>query len=355
MVRISIVSLIYKSPKLTDWVYESVHEYTPLIKKGEAEFFFVANDPSEKLLSHLESKGYNYIIQKNKVLSKEELFAMGYAWPEYIHRVYRGYNRGILHSKGEIIVLINSDNYFSPDWLENLLKYLDSKKIVCSQIVEPKHAIHGIFPRAINGEFGNTPENFKKKEFLDFSMKKRRTGAIFGGAYMPCMFYKDLAIYAGLYPEGNLADESFEKILLTGDEAFFSNLLKNNITHITALDSIVYHLKEGEKDESPDSIHESLGVVTNNHNNYPIDFNKLPSLTTEYFEVVLQPTLEHTYIINQLLNVPSESIIKDNSKNGSERVFKKIKRYLKNNLPLILVNKIIKINKILKRDFQLES
>lgn len=35
---------------------------------------------------------------------------MGYAFPEYINRVYAGYNFGIKKSDSDIIVLVNSDN-----------------------------------------------------------------------------------------------------------------------------------------------------------------------------------------------------------------------------------------------------
>ena len=299
MVRISIVSLIYQSTKLADWVYESVYEFTPMLKTGEAEFFFVANDPTEKLVSHLRTKGYNFIEQNNKIHSDEELFKMGYAWPEYIHRVYKGYNRAILHSKGDIIVLINSDHYFSPDWLENLLKYYDTQKVVCSLLVEPKHPKHDIFPGAVRGDFGNTTENFNKDAFLNFVMTNKKTGISLGGAYMPCLFSRDLGIYASLYPEGNLAGDSFDKISKTGDEAFFERLAGQRVLHITALDSIVYHLKEGEKDTEDNNTSDS------NREENPISISKefsLPSVNTKNYSLLIKPTSEHSNIISLLIH-----------------------------------------------------
>ena len=50
---ISIVSLIYKSPSYAKAIYDSVHKYTPAIAEGKAEFFFVANDPTDKLVKFL--------------------------------------------------------------------------------------------------------------------------------------------------------------------------------------------------------------------------------------------------------------------------------------------------------------
>jgi glycosyltransferase involved in cell wall biosynthesis len=303
VVRVSIASLIYKSAVLADWVHDSVHEFTPMIRRGEAEFFFVANDPTEKLLAHLRAKNYPYILQRNKIVSDEQLFKKGYAWPEYIHRVYRGYNQAILSARGEIVVLINSDHCFSPDWLENLLKYSDPQKIVCSQLVEPKHPKYPVFQTAINGEFGRDPGNFKKDSFLDFSMKVRKTGLSLGGAYMPCAFYRDIGVYVGLYPEGNLAGKTYNEIYQTGDEAFFTKLSNVGVRHVTALDSIVYHLKEGEKDDE-DQSSEDFGDSPrhNRGEGYTLEGpNQLPSLGIGSYQIPLQPSQEHAGITESLL------------------------------------------------------
>jgi Glycosyl transferase family 2 len=303
MVRVSIASLIYKSPKMADWIWHSVHEYTPMIGRGEAEFFFVANDPTDEVLAHLRGNGYRYIEQRNPRYSDEELLRMGYAKPEYIHRVYKGYNRAILASRGEIVVLVNSDHYFSPDWLENLLKYFDTRKIVCSQLVEPRHAKYALFGSAVNGEFGNSPRNFNKGGFLEFCMRNKRTGIYLGGAYMPCMLYRDMGIYAGLYPEGNLAGQSFDEVAMTGDEAFFGRLAKNGVLHITALDSLVYHLKEGEKDDEAVLAAEENDAPQKLSGRFnPMPYGRLPSIDTRKYQIVIQPTVDHPNIIAQLLS-----------------------------------------------------
>ena len=181
MVKISIICLIYKSTKLADWVYESLMEFTPMLKNNEAEFFFVANDPTDEVIAHLIEKNYPFIINENKVLSEEELFSQGYGAPEYIVRVYKGYNQGILHAKGERVVLINSDNYFSPDWLENLIKYSEFKNVVSSQIVEPKNEYGGFYHAALVAEFGHTTEDFEKENFLQYAIKNKKTGLKRGG------------------------------------------------------------------------------------------------------------------------------------------------------------------------------
>lgn len=92
-------------------------------------------------------------------------------------------------------------------------------------------------------------DNFREQDFVDFTYQVRKTGLALHGAYMPCLMYKDVALYAGLYPEGNIAGETKEQIVRFGDEFFYDRLQEMGVEHYTALDSIVYHLKEGELDE----------------------------------------------------------------------------------------------------------
>ena len=249
MVTVSIVSLIYRSRKYADWVYESVHEFTPSLKRGVADFFFVANDPTEDLLAHLEHKGYPHVVNTNPRRTEDELFKLGYGMPEYMHRVYRGYNKGITSAAGEVVVLVNSDNYFSPDWLENLLKYLSPRTVVCSKLVERLHPDHTVFPGVYHCEFGSHPENFDREAFLTFCEKVKTTGVQLGGSYMPCAFYKRRAAQVGLYPEGNIAKSSFNDVRAYGDEVFFGKLSRIGVRHVTAMDSVVYHTKEGEAED----------------------------------------------------------------------------------------------------------
>jgi len=336
MVKVSIISLIYRSSKLADWVYESICEFTPMLKTGEAEFFFVANDPTDELVNHLVKKKYPLIVNRNEKLTEEELFAQGYGSPEYICRVYKGYNQGILHAKGTQIVLINSDNYFSPDWLENLLKYSDYKSIVTSTLVEPGHSKFSIFPGALHASFGNNPDNFEKEKFLNYADKVRTTGIKIGGAYMPCLFYKDIALYVGLYPNGNIAGKSYDEIIQYGDEKFYEKLWKIGISHITSKDSIVYHLKEGERDD-----------IIEDRDTNPIDlesievcktFAEIPYTNFSNLNVTLQPSLEHSEIMRKMS--PKVTIILTFFENV-EGLLKSLDSVLKQtfkNIEIILVN-----------------
>ena len=71
--------------------------------------------------------------------------------------MYQAWNQAILHANGEMICLVNSDNSFSENWLENLIKYSDYNRYVVPQLVEPKQRGE-VFWCAINKEFGTHPE-----------------------------------------------------------------------------------------------------------------------------------------------------------------------------------------------------
>ena len=294
MVDISIICLIYKSPKLADAFYDSLMRYTPLIKTGRAEFFFVANDPTQEILKHLKKKNYPFILNNNEIINDEKLFSLGYAKPEYIRRVYKGYNVGIKHAKGDKIVLLNSDNFFSKDWLENLLKYLSYNSIICSTIVEPGHEKYGVFPQAKNANFGNKVENFQNDNFQTYANLIKKTGIKTNGAYMPCIMYKDLAILAGLYPEGNIADINVNKVKYYGDMYFYQKLSSFGIKHYTSKDSIVYHLKEGEKDS------EASNKLPKNRT-ISLDYKFTMKPNSKYLVTDLKPTVNHNEIIKKLL------------------------------------------------------
>jgi hypothetical protein len=246
---IRIFSLIYRSPRFADSVFNSIYEHT-LIEPGVVDFTFVANDPTPELLAHLDAKEYRYVLQLNRQRSVGELTGIGYAHPEYIHRVYRGWNRAIMEGEpDDTIVLVNSDHIFSPGWLPGLLDALEEnggRRIVTSQTVErPGKGFGGAWEH----DFGDLA-NFRAAEFQQFAHRHRGDTLRPGGVYMPCAFHRWQAIEAGLYPEGNLRGKRWEQIRLCGDAAFFNRMAEKCLCeHVTTGDSIVYHFGEGEMRE----------------------------------------------------------------------------------------------------------
>ncbi len=250
-IKITIASLIYNSKVYADSIYDTLFKNTPELHTGEAEFFFIANDASEEVINHLIKQKYKFYINDNPSKSETELLEMGYAYPEYIHRVYKGWNKVFEYAEGDIVVLLNSDMIVSKKWLDNILKNLTADRIVTSRLVEsPSSVHHARWAGAIPYNLGDNPINFDEDKFKLLSKLYSLPEFIPGGAFMPCAVYKDVAISAGLYPEGNLSAGSWMDILRYGDEDFFYNRLsKKGVNHITAMDSIVYHFGEGESRE----------------------------------------------------------------------------------------------------------
>ena len=248
MEKISIICLIFQSPHYAELVYNNLHKHTPELRTGEAEFFFVANDATPDVLKFLERKGYPYVIRNNPHYTNEERFAMGYAYPEYAGRVYMGYNYGIYIAQNPIIMWINSDNCFSPNWLPNLKKRLTHETIVSPRIIQPTW-----FQNPLNlsqcevMDFGTGYGLFKEEEFLATVNQISTDSESIGNAFFPAMVYKSNIERVGYFPEGNIHNGGYDHILLTGDSWFYKRIQELGVKHITSNDSIIYHFNEGEK------------------------------------------------------------------------------------------------------------
>jgi len=198
---------------------------------------------------------YPFIKHDNQFYSEDDLFKRGIGKPEYIHRVYRAWNRCILEAKHEYVCLVNSDNGFSPDWLENLVKHANENTAVSSLLIERGHEVIGHFPADLNGtgslvyNCGKTPLTYNEDHFLNYVSHNKgifKNKISQGGVYMPILFHKQKALQVGLYPEGNIAGNSFHDVIDYGDRVFMRKLKEVGVQHITAWDSVAYHFQQGE-------------------------------------------------------------------------------------------------------------
>lgn len=252
--KLSIVSLIYRSATYACNVYSSLLEHTPQLG-GEVEFFFLANDAEDDVLGYMRDNGYPFVDHRNVKKSEDQLFSMGIGAPEYIHRVYCAWNHAIECSLGEYVLLINSDHVFSHGWLDPILEGLHPKLALSSLTVEPGHPELGHFGASLNGTgsilkpFGRNPRDFDRDAFQQFAEDTAEVGTRKGGVYMPCAFHRQTALEAGLYPEGNLAGKSFNDVVDYGDRLFFRRLAALGVDHRTVMNSIVYHFQQGEMEE----------------------------------------------------------------------------------------------------------
>ena len=248
MERISIISLIYQSIEYAEFLYDNIRRHTPELGTWDAEFFFVANDATPEVLAFLKEKKYPHYININPVYSDEDRFDKGFGFPEYMGRVYMGYNYGMRMARSPIITLVSSDNCFSPHWLHNLKKRLTHANVVSPRMIQPCW-----FMNPTNGseceiiDFGTGVKSFQDVAFQERVKEIREDSTSIGNAFMPLMIYKDNARLVGYYPLGNLHDGDYNKIKSFGDQEFYKRLAELGIEHITSNDSIIYHFNEGEK------------------------------------------------------------------------------------------------------------
>jgi hypothetical protein len=123
MVKISIACLIYKSTRWLAFVYDQVRKYTDLT---DNEFYFVANDACDNVLTYLKENNIPHYIHNNTEEQRKE-------W--YINNVYRAWNTAGRVAKGEFVVFINSDMAFTPGWLDSLVQHYDDTKMVLKKIL----------------------------------------------------------------------------------------------------------------------------------------------------------------------------------------------------------------------------
>lgn len=250
---ISIVSLIYRSTRYADSIHQSLFANTEELNDNRAEFFFVANDASDEVISHLNAHNYPYVKNENPPRTEDELFAMGYGKPAYIHRVYRGWNRAILEAPGDIVVLVNSDHKFSPGWLTSLLELWHPSVALAPLTIEPGPHV---FPARLNGtgaavgNCGHTLDTFDEQKFIQLSNRLRSQKQTRGGVYQPIVLSRKQVIAAGLFPAGNIAGSSFDDVVDFGDRVLFRRLAEIGVEHYTWHGSVVYHFNEGEMRET---------------------------------------------------------------------------------------------------------
>jgi hypothetical protein len=205
-------------------------------------FRLVANDPTTALELYLKKLDIPHTIFRNQDPNEY-----------YINRVYKAWNKAGSTSSAEYICFVNSDMAFSPNWLKNLIKHLTPNRILTSRLVESGKMPSGT--HGISKYFGNTPQSYDERAFLEFAEQISNDATSPSGLYMPLLIQKDLFTKSGGYPPGNIYTDGIGTcngpVVKSGDAYYFEDNLKINFgtSHCTVFDSIVYHFQEGELDE----------------------------------------------------------------------------------------------------------
>lgn len=238
--QVSIFAVVYRSVEYARYINEVVHNSCPEITTGEAEFFLVANQPESELKAWLATSELSYLeYWPTSELSPE-------CGPNYLAGVYEAYNFGVNAASGEIVIMLNSDMVPSPGWLKFMIDEFQPNDLLSPWLVEPFHPKYGVFPGAIEANFGRSPRTFEALGWSDFCL----AGAVqlpenASPPFMPVMVSKDQFLQLGGFPQGNLMVNGE---CVPADKNYFEKLVSTGMQHrFTSRPVYFYHFKEGEK------------------------------------------------------------------------------------------------------------
>ena len=236
MPTVEVISLVYKSINYANFITNQLTRYAVDFDDWKVSFRLVANDPTPELERHLKEIGVNHTIFRNQDPNEY-----------YMNRVYKAWNEAGFTSRADYVCFVNSDMGFSPDWLKNLAKHWAPDRVLTSRLVESGKMPSGRY--GISKYFGNTPQSYDEKAFLNFVEQTSYDLMSPNGLYMPLLIHRELFGSSKGYPPGNVL--ILGRNVKSGDAYYFENNLKAKfrVSHFTVFDSVVYHFQEGERDE----------------------------------------------------------------------------------------------------------
>ena len=238
--NLEIIGLIYKSESYLDLLFNQLQDRTCKVDGWNIGVRIVANDASLKIINKLKTLNINYSIY-NDPKPKDY----------YLNRVYRCWNFCGQTSEYDNICFVNSDMVFTENWLSNLLKHHNGINIPTSRLIESGKMPSGT--HGISFDCGKNPKEIDYNRLAKVSEIISENKILEKGLYMPCIFEKSRFLESGMYPEGNIYRDgvgTLNGFVQSGDDWYFKKLeTLYSMKHITAFDSLVYHIQEGEKDE----------------------------------------------------------------------------------------------------------
>jgi len=145
------------------------------------------------------------------------------------------YDKGVEISKTDIFSILHADMVVSPNYVPNLLKHLERRKVVCATRVEPP--LHPPGPEKFVKHLGLEPEEFSYEKFLEFidPLEREYKSLITEGIFAPwCMYKEDFQGIGG-------HDELFAPMELE-DSDIFNRMLLAGFELLQARDAFVYHM-----------------------------------------------------------------------------------------------------------------
>ena len=145
------------------------------------------------------------------------------------------YDKGIKLSTHEVVGILHADMIVAAGYLENLIKHLDQKRVVCATRIEPP--LHDPGPEKIIEDFGHDFDTLDVQGFEDFATQLQSTHANEHnpGMFAPWIIHKEDFSAVGGHDWG-FAPFPYE------DSDIFQRWLLAGYELIQSRDSYVYHL-----------------------------------------------------------------------------------------------------------------
>ena len=146
------------------------------------------------------------------------------------------YDVGAELSSNEIFGIFHADMVATPNYINNMVKHLKPKTVVSATRIEPP--LHPPGPEKYVQDFGLEPEEFKEKEFLNFSSmcESENADKTTSGIFAPWMMYKTDFFDIQGHDKKLFAPMELE------DSDLFNRFLLNGYTLIQSRDAMVYHM-----------------------------------------------------------------------------------------------------------------
>jgi len=146
------------------------------------------------------------------------------------------YDVGAELSSNEIFGIFHADMVATPNYINNMVKHLKPKTVVSATRIEPP--LHPPGPEKYVQDFGLEPEEFKEKEFLNFSSmcESENVDKTTSGIFAPWMMYKTDFFDIQGHDKKLFAPMELE------DSDLFNRFLLNGYTLIQSRDAMVYHM-----------------------------------------------------------------------------------------------------------------
>lgn len=147
------------------------------------------------------------------------------------------YDIGFKLAKTEIVSILHSDMVVTPNYVQNMLKYLEPKKVVSATRIEPP--LHPPGPEKYVQNFGLEVDEFseQKENFLNFVSQKEEENKdrTTMGIFAPWMMYKEYFAFMGGH------DALFAPMELE-DSDIFNRFYLCEYNLIQSRDAFVYHM-----------------------------------------------------------------------------------------------------------------